>query len=62
MTIGPGPGALNRAHSEECGAAGSDVMVRTVDDERDLALSRTLGLVGCVTDQPGITRLVEATA
>ncbi|MET9079657.1 glycerophosphodiester phosphodiesterase, partial [Streptomyces sp. NPDC004232] len=53
---------LNQAIVEKCGAAGIDVMAWTVNDERDLALARTLGLVGCVTDEPGMKRLVEATA
>jgi glycerophosphoryl diester phosphodiesterase len=53
---------LNQAIVEKCAAAGIDVMAWTVNDERDLALARALGLVGCVTDQPGMKRLVEATA
>ncbi len=53
---------LNLAIVEKCAAAGIDVMAWTVNDERDLTLARTLGLVGCVTDQPGMKRLVEATA
>ncbi|MFE3268373.1 glycerophosphodiester phosphodiesterase [Streptomyces sp. NPDC059215] len=53
---------LNRAIVEKCGAAGIDVMAWTVNDEHDLTLARTLGLVGCVTDQPDMKRLVEATA
>ncbi|MEU7359010.1 MULTISPECIES: glycerophosphodiester phosphodiesterase [Streptomyces] len=53
---------LNRAIVDRCGAAGIDVMAWTVNGERDLELARALGLVGCVTDQPGMKRLVEATA
>lgn len=53
---------LNQAIVDRCGAAGIDVMAWTVNDERDLALARALGLVGCVTDQPGMKRLAEATA
>nr|WP_202515603.1 glycerophosphodiester phosphodiesterase family protein [Streptomyces sp. SID161] len=53
---------LNRAIVERCAAAGIDVMAWTVNDERDLALARGLGLVGCVTDEPGMKRLVKATA
>lgn len=53
---------LNRVIVDKCVAAGLDVMAWTVNDERDLALARNLGLVGCVTDQPGMKRLVEATA
>ncbi|GGW96095.1 glycerophosphoryl diester phosphodiesterase [Streptomyces malachitofuscus] len=52
---------LNQAIVDKCAAAGIDVMAWTVNDERDLALARALGLVGCVTDEPGMKRLVEAT-
>ncbi len=47
---------------DKCAAAGIEVMAWTVNDEHDLALARALGLVGCVTDEPGMKRLVEATA
>lgn len=53
---------LNRAIVDKCTAAGIEVMAWTVNDERDLALARALGLVGCVTDEPGMKRLVEVTA
>lgn len=53
---------LNRAIVDKCAAAGIEVMAWTVNDEHDLALARALGLVGCVTDEPGMKRLVEATA
>lgn len=51
---------LNQLAVDRCNAVGIDVMAWTVNTERDLALARALGLVGCVTDEPGMKRLADA--
>ncbi len=51
---------INRLAVERCTAAGIDVMAWSVNTEGDLALARALGLVGWVTDEPGMKRLAGA--
>jgi glycerophosphoryl diester phosphodiesterase len=51
---------LNQLAVDRCNEAGIEVMAWTVNTERDLALARALGLVGWVTDEPGMKRLADA--
>lgn len=51
---------LTQQAVDRCHQAGIDVMGWTVNTERDLALARAFGLVGWVTDEPGLKRLADA--
>jgi glycerophosphoryl diester phosphodiesterase len=51
---------INQLAVDRCNEAGIDVMAWSVNTARDLALARALGLVGWVTDEPGMKRMADA--